>query len=327
MKLRPSEFSMRAVQLQNNELVFSADAPEPVPVAGEVIVKVQQTGICETDLQLIQGYMGFQGTLGHEFTGVATAGRFAGRRVVGEINCPCGTCTTCEAGRPRHCPSRTVVGILNRDGAFADLLTIPESCLHEVPNHVSDEHAVFVEPVAAACRIVEQQIIQPTDRVLILGAGRLGNLCAQVLNPLCGELLVVGKHSAKLARVSDCGINTEQLRELKPQPVWDVVVDCTGSVSGMETARTCVRACGTIVLKTTVAAEQSVHMASVVIDETRVIGSRCGPFEPALQLIADQKLQLDSLISATFNIKDAVQAFEMSNGNDVLKVQLCIGQN
>jgi len=316
---------MRAVELRDDELSFRTDFAEPVPAVGEVNVRVLKAGICETDLQLVKGYMGFQGILGHEFVGIPESGRFEGQRVVGEINCPCGNCATCKAGRPRHCPNRSVVGILNRNGAFADTLAIPEHCLHPVPDHVPDEYAIFVEPVAAGCRILEQQLVQPTDSVLILGAGRLGNLCAQVLKPVCHELLVVGKHAWKLSRIAECGITSEELHRFQPQPKWDVVVDCTGSSSGLETALQCVRACGVIVLKTTIASEQSLHMAPIVIDEAQIIGSRCGPFEPALELIADKRLQLAPLISATYDINAAVEAFQVSARRDVLKVQLNIG--
>ena len=205
------------------------------------------------------------------------------------------------------------------------MLAIPEHCLHPIPDHVPDEFAVFVEPVAAGCRILEQQLVQPTDCVLILGAGRLGNLCAQVLKPVCHELLVVGKHAWKLSRVAECGINSEELHSFRPQTKWDVVVDCTGSSSGLETALQCVCPCGLIVLKTTIVSEQSLHMAPIVIDETRIIGSRCGPFEPALELIADNRIQLAPLISATYDIDAAVEAFQVSARSDVLKVQLNIG--
>ncbi len=316
---------MRAVHLRGSEVVYSSDMDEPVCADGEVCVNVSKAGICETDLQLAKGYMGFQGILGHEFVGIAQSGRFAGCRVVGEINCPCGTCSICRSGLPRHCPHRSVVGILNRNGAFADRMTIPEDCLHPVPDELSDEFAVFVEPVAAACRIVEQKLIGSNDSVLILGAGRLGNLCAQVLNPFCADLVVVGKHAWKLSRIADCGIHCDELASFQPQTKWDVVIDCTGSPTGLETAFQCVRPCGVIVLKTTVASEQSMHLAPIVIDETRIVGSRCGPFEPALELIIEKQLQLTPLISATYDIHDAVEAFRVSARNDVLKVQLNIG--
>ncbi len=316
---------MRAIELHDHELSFRSDFSEPIAPAGEVTVRVLKAGICETDLQLVKGYMGFNGILGHEFVGIAEEGKFAGCRVVGEINCPCNECATCRAGRPRHCPHRSVVGILNRNGAFADRLSIPEDCLHLVPDHVPNQFAVFVEPVAAACRILEQQLVQRTESVLILGAGRLGNLCAQVLKPLCGELLVVGKHAWKLSRIAECAIDSEELNVFQPRAAWDVVIDCTGSPSGMETALQCVRPCGVIILKTTIASEQSLHLAPIVIDETRIVGSRCGPFEPALELIAEEQLQLAPLISATYDIEAAVEAFQVSVRSDVLKVQLNIG--
>ena len=316
---------MRAVELRDSDLKYRTDYAEPVPAAGEVNVRVLKAGICETDLQLVKGYMRFGGILGHEFVGIPQTGRFQGCRVVGEINCPCHECPTCLASRPRHCPHRSVVGILNRNGVFADLVAIPEDCLHMVPDHVPDQFAVFVEPVAAACRIIEQQLVEPSDSVLILGAGRLGNLCAQVLKPLCREMLVVGKHAWKLSRIAECGIASEGLHSFQPQTKWDVVIDCTGSASGMETALKAVRPCGIIVLKTTIAAEQALHMAPVVIDETRIVGSRCGPFEPAVDLIARGRLQLAPLISATYEIEAALEAFQMSTRKNVLKVQLNIG--
>ena len=318
---------MRALELQDSDLTFRSDYSEPVPSNDEVNVRILKAGICETDIQLVRGYMEFGGIPGHEFVGIPVSGRFEGRRVVGEINCPCGECAMCKANMPRHCPQRTVVGILNRNGAFADLLTIPETCLHPVPDHVPDELAVFVEPVAAACRIVEQQLVDPNDSVLILGAGRLGNLCAQVLHTRCRELLVVGKHAWKLSKVAECKIESEELQSFVPQAKWDVVVDCTGSPSGLDIALQSVHACGTIVLKTTIAGEQSMHMAPVVIDETRIVGSRCGPFEPALKLISEGQLQLAPMISATYDIEAAIEAFEVSSRSDVLKVQLNLGSD
>ncbi len=316
---------MRAVEFRNHRLSFVGDAPEPDPADGEVIVDVLKAGICETDLQIVKGYMGFQGILGHEFVGVARSGRLAGRRVTGEINCPCGQCSTCRAGRPRHCPERTVLGIQNRNGAFADRLALPESCLHAVPDSIPDAFAVFTEPVAAACRILEQRLVDSSDSVLILGAGRLGSLCAQVLQPECSRLRVVGRHPAKLRVLADCGIETIDLAAFTPRAVDDVVIDCTGSADGLKLAMQCVRPCGTLVLKTTVAAEQNVWMSRAVIDEIRIVGSRCGPFEPALQRIADGHLQLAPLISATYDIEQVAAAFQKSAERGVLKVQLNIG--
>jgi len=238
---------VRAVVFED-QLRFT-DGAELRPVRdGEVIVDVLKAGICETDLQLCQGYMGFRGTLGHEFVGIARSGRFTGRRVVGEINCPCRTCELCRNGLGNHCPERTVVGIVAHDGAFADSLLIPEANLHEVPAHVSDEEAVFVEPLAAACRIPEQIALNGGERVTILGDGRLGNLCAQVLGSHGCDVRVVGKHDFKLSVLGALGIATIRLEQLLPERSADLVVDCTGSPSGLGLALQLVRPCGTIVL-------------------------------------------------------------------------------
>jgi len=190
---------MRAVILENNTLSNATDYPSPNARGDEVLVRVLRAGVCETDLQLIRGYMGFSGVLGHEFVGVAESGPFKGRRVVGEINCSCWTCATCRAGRPSHCPTRSVIGILNHDGAFADFIAVPQRNLHVVPDSMPDDVAVFTEPVAAAFQIPAQIAIDERARVVVLGDGRLGNLCAQVLARLSSNVTVVGKHAEKLA--------------------------------------------------------------------------------------------------------------------------------
>ena len=237
-------------------------------------------GICETDLQLIRGYMGFHGVLGHEFVGVAQTGPLAGRRVVGEINCSCHRCETCLAGRPTHCPHRSVLGILNHDGAFADFIAVPQQNLHAVPDSMPTDIAVFTEPVAAAFQIPAQLSITRQDRVVVLGDGRLGNLCAQVLARLSDHVLVVGKHPKKLALLRSLGLSTcllsDVLADHSADRSADVVVDCTGSPTGLPTALSMVRPRGTIVLKTTVAGDQTMAWAPVVIDEVTIVGSRCG---------------------------------------------------
>lgn len=313
---------MRAVYLSGGQLDYRADYQPSAPVAGLIEVRVLQAGICETDLQLKQGYMGFEGVLGHEFVGVAMSGAYAGKRVVGEINCACGECDFCHRELPRHCSNRTVIGILNHDGAFADSVWVPEQNLHAVPDHVTTQQAVFTEPVAAACRILEQVEICPSDRVIIFGDGRLGNLCAQVLNSTGCQLTVVGKHQWKLDHLQPLGISTTALHDFQPDHSADYVVDCTGSASGFEAALSAVKPCGTILLKTTVAAPHSLPLAGVVIDEIRVLGSRCGPFAPALQMIADGRVQVDSLVSAQYPLHQAVQAFDHAERPDALKVLL-----
>lgn len=313
---------MRAVVF-DSRLHFTPDATLRNPRGSEILVDVLQAGICETDLQLCQGYMGFQGILGHEFVGIARTGQFAGQRVVGEINCPCHNCDTCRRGLISHCPHRTVVGILNHDGAFADTVLIPESGLHAVPDSISTETAVFVEPLAAACRI-PQQIAMDGQRVTVLGDGRLGNLCAQVLRHHGCPVHVIGKHPTKLNLLRELGINCSLLADLSPDRSSDIVVDCTGSPTGLTTALQLVRPCGTIVLKTTVAATQTLHMAPFVIDEITLLGSRCGPFTDALQLLANGAITVAPLLSASYPLEDAEIAFTHAARKDTLKVLLNI---
>jgi threonine dehydrogenase-like Zn-dependent dehydrogenase len=311
---------MRALVLDHNGLAGRSDHPDPVPRDGEVLVRVLRAGVCETDLQLIRGYMGFSGVLGHEFVGVAQSGPMQGRRVVGEINCSCWTCSTCRAGRPSHCPNRSVLGILNHDGAFADLIAVPQRNLHAVPDAIPDEVAVFTEPVAAAFQIPAQIAIGMRDRVVVLGDGRLGNLCAQVLARLSSSVVVVGKHTEKLALLSGAGIATKLLPDVEPDHNADIVVDCTGSPTGLPTALSLVRPRGTIVLKTTVAGEQTLALAPIVIDEVTIVGSRCGPFDRALAALGAGDVSVLPLISARYGLSDGVAAIEHARSRPSLKV-------
>jgi len=310
---------MRAVVL-GDSLHLNNQFPAPIPTEKQICVRVLKAGICETDLQLCQGYMGFRGVLGHEFVGIASHGRFAGQRVVGEINCACGHCNACVAGNGNHCPQRTVIGILNHDGAFADQLLVPECNLHAVPDHVPDDQAVFVEPLAAACRIPEQINLQSGQQVVVLGDGRLGNLCAQVLQHHGCRVLTIGKHAWKLNLLKALNIETALLNDVSDTQFADVVVDCTGSPSGLPTAVQMVRPRGTIVLKTTVAAQQELHLAPLVIHEISLIGSRCGPFDKALKLLDQQAIQLAPLISAEYPLEDWQAAFARAVQPDALKV-------
>lgn len=310
---------MRAVVL-GDSLHLDDQFPDPVPAENQISVRVLKAGICETDLQLCHGYMGFRGVLGHEFVGITYDGRFAGQRVVGEINCACGHCDACAKGNGNHCPQRTVIGILNHDGAFADQLLVPESNLHVVPDHVPDDQAVFVEPLAAACRIPEQIDLRSGPFVVVLGDGRLGNLCAQVLQHHGCRVLVVGKHAWKLNLLQALNIETALLDDVSDTQFADIVVDCTGSPSGLPTAVRMVRPRGTIVLKTTVAAEQELHLAPLVIHEISLIGSRCGPFDKALKLLDQQAIQLAPLISAQYPLEDWQAAFARAVQPDALKV-------
>lgn len=310
---------MRAVVLDELGLRVQ-ERPVPQPASGEVLVQVVKAGLCETDLQLVRGYMGFRGVLGHEFVGVAESGRFAGQRVVGEINCACGKCEYCERGLETHCPHRTVLGILNHDGAFADHVAVPERNLHAVPDDVSDEQAVFTEPLAAAFQIPAQLALSATQRVIVLGDGRLGNLCAQVIAKSGCRLTVVGKHSSKLALLEKLGIETAKVDEIELARQADIVVDCTGSPTGFETAMRLLKPRGTLVLKTTAAGTQTLSLAPVVIDEITVLGSRCGPFVPALKALSDRSVQVAPLIEDEYSLSDAVAAFERATTRPTLKL-------
>jgi threonine dehydrogenase-like Zn-dependent dehydrogenase len=310
---------MRAIVL-DDQVSVTTGRPAPTPAEGEVLVRVIRAGVCETDLQLIKGYMGFRGVLGHEFVGVAESGPMKGRRVVGEINCACWKCETCRIGLPTHCPNRTVLGILNHDGAFADLIAVPQRNLHVVPDSLSDDVAVFTEPVAAAFQIPVQLTIGEQDRIAVLGDGRLGNLCAQVLARLTDHVLVIGKHPEKLAILASMGIATTRLSNSLEERAFDVVVDCTGSESGLPTALKLVRPRGTIVLKTTVAGQQTLAWAPFVIDEITLLGSRCGPFDQALAALERGDVQVKPLISDRFDLSRGLDALSRAQTKGILKV-------
>ena len=312
---------MRAIVLED-QVALDTLRPSPIPAEGEVLVRVTRAGICETDLQLIKGYMGFRGVLGHEFVGVAESGPMAGRRVVGEINCACWTCETCRRGLHTHCPNRTVLGILNHDGAFADLIAVPQRNLHAVPDSLSDEIAVFTEPVAAALQIPAQISVRAKDRVVVLGDGRLGNLCAQVLARISAHVIVIGKHREKLALLASLGIATALLSDPIDERAADIVVDCTGSETGLPTALKLVRPRGTIVLKTTVAGTQTLAWAPFVIDEVTLVGSRCGPFDQAITALEKGEVRVQPLISERFDLSKGIEALDRAQAKSVLKVLL-----
>jgi threonine dehydrogenase-like Zn-dependent dehydrogenase len=312
----------RALVLENSTVRLDGHRARPAPAQGDVLVRVLRAGICATDLELIRGYKDFNGVLGHEFVGIAESGAFAGQRVVGEINCSCWTCDTCLAGRPGHCPHRTVIGILDRDGAFADYIAVPERNLHVVPDAIDTDAAVFTEPVAAAFQIPAQIDIPREASVIVLGDGRLGNLCAQVLASVSDHVVVLGKHEPKLALLEALGIEARPIASPPPHGSADIVVDCTGSESGFPTALDLVRPRGTIVLKTTIAGTQTLSLAPVVVDEITVVGSRCGPFDRALDALANSLVEVHPLISDRFELSDGVRALERAAEPGVLKVLL-----
>ena len=313
---------MRAILLDSAGLRVASDYPVPKPNGVEVLVRVLQAGICETDLQLIQGYMGYQGVLGHEFVGVAESGSLQGERVVGEINCSCHQCATCADGLANHCPHRTVLGILQHDGAFADYIAVPARNLHRVPESVSTDAAVFTEPLAATFQIAAQIQIDKFPRALVLGDGRLGNLCSQVLNLSGCQVTTVGKHPPKLRLLQNLDIETVLLKDIQPKKEFDLVVDCTGSSSGLPTAVQYCKPRGTVVLKTTVAGEQTLSLAPIVIDEITVVGSRCGPFATALKALQEDLIDVLPLISSRFPLGQGASAIEEARVKPVLKVIL-----
>ncbi len=300
------------------------DLPVPTPGPKEALVRVRLAGICATDLEILKGYMAFRGIPGHEFVGVvekAPDSSWVGRRVVGEINIGCGTCAYCRAGLKRHCPNRKVLGILNKDGAFAEYVTLPLENLYPVPEELSDREAVFTEPLAAALEIPEQIHLQPAQRVAVVGDGKLAILIARVLTNLGVELTVVGKHPEKLARFRENGVQTIVVGQNSPAP-QDVVVEASGSPSGWETALSLLRPRGTLVLKSTYSEPLSVRSAQLVVDEITVVGSRCGQFPPALRLLAARKIRVDNLVTAEFRLEEGVRALETAARPDSLKVLL-----
>lgn len=313
---------MRAIVF-DEALKFVENHPEPKCGAGEALVKVSCAGVCATDIEIIKGYMGFTGILGHEFSGrvVSKDGALSGRRVVGEINVACRSCAVCGKGLERHCPKRTVMGIYGRDGAFADYVSLPESNLHPIPDSVSDKEAVFVEPIAAAFEILEQVGIDKDTRVAVIGDGRLGNLIAQVMALSRCDLTVIGRHLEKLSILDAMGIDTRVGYDGLGRE-FDVVIDAAGSDEGLASALDLVVPKGTIVLKTTVAGKRAIDLNRVVIDEISLVGSRCGPFAPALKGLADGKVKVGALIDSVFKLEDGVRAIERASQKSVLKVLL-----
>jgi alcohol dehydrogenase len=315
---------MRALYF-DGRLQYQPDASEPAPPPGEALIRTRLAGVCNTDLEIVRGYMGFKGVLGHEFVGVVAraddAPEMVGQRVVGEINAYCGQCPTCRRGDPTHCPNRTTLGIDRRNGTMADYFTLPVNLLHPVPPTVPDEWAVFTEPLAAACEITGQVHIRPTDRVVVLGDGKLGLLIAQVLQLTGCNLLSVGRHPEKLAILERRGIRTQIAGE-GVVPGADVVVEATGSAEGFAAARALVRPRGTLVLKSTFHAEFTLDLSMVVVDEVTLIGSRCGPFPSALRLLDQRLVDVDPLIHETFSLDEGLVAFERAVAPGVLKVLL-----
>ena len=311
---------MNALWLENNKIDFR-DVPH-LRKPSEALIKIRKAGICSTDLELVKGYYPYTGILGHEFVGEvmeADDPSWIGQRVVGEINVVCQQCEQCLNGRSTHCENRTVLGIVNRDGTFAEFTQLPIANLQRVPDSVPEEMAVFTEPLAAALEIQQQIQIKPTDRVLLIGAGRLGQLIAQTLALTGCDLRVVARHAHQQSLLKERRIKSVAEDGVQPWR-WDVVIEATGSPSGFALARKAIRPRGTLVMKSTYKGELNINFSSIVVDEINIIGSRCGPFEPALRLMESQQVDPAVLIADEFQLEDALKAFERAAEPGVLKV-------
>ena len=323
---------MKAVVF-DNELKFDNNYTKPIPQKGEALIHVKLAGICNTDYEITKGYMGYVGVLGHEFVGVvedvnsdtAEDKAWIGKRVVAEISWGCDdpNCEWCAKKNYRHCPNRHTIGIWKKDGCMAEYLTVPTNILFEVPENVSNEQAVFVEPLAAACEILEQLHIEPTAKVLVLGDGKLGLTTALTLNAHNLDVILVGKHQNKLDIAKAQGVKTVLLNDLK-QEKYDVVVEATGSASGFEMSMSLTKPRGVLVLKSTVASGKELNLAPIVIDEITVLGSRCGQFGPALRLLENNRIDFTPFISGTYPIEQALEAFEANKSKESLKILIKI---
>lgn len=316
---------MQGIWLEDQKLSLRENIPEPLPEEDEALIRTRLAGICSTDLELVKGYYPYTGVLGHEFVGevveAPSAPEMEGKRVVGEINAVCGECFHCLEGRPRHCLNRTTLGISGRDGVFAEFFTLPVRNLLLVPKSIPDRKAVFVEPLAAAVEIVDQTHIKPTDQVIVVGAGRLGQLISQVLYLTGCDLKVVVRHDHQKERLEEKGIATITEEEI-PRGVADVVVDATGAPGGFQAARQAVRPRGKLILKSTYAGNLGFDASALVVDEISLIGSRCGPFEPALRLMEGHLVDPTILISQTLPLSEGLLAFQRAKQLDVMKVLL-----
>lgn len=310
-----------------DKLRYVTDYPIPNPASGEALVRVKVAGICNTDQELLAGYMNFQGIPGHEFVGVVekapNASHLEGQRVVGDINAACRKCPTCLAGMPTHCPYRTTLGIQGRDGAFAEYITLPVANLYAVPEEIPDNVAVFTEPLAAACEILEQVNIRPHDRVIIIGDGKLGLLCAQVLALTGCNLVLMGHHPDKMEIITRLGIPaTHKVDSFFPGA--DIVVEATGNPSGYALACELVRPRGIIVLKSTYQGNTSVNLSQHVVNEITLVGSRCGPFAPALRLLAQKRINVTAMLTASYPLSESLAAFKHAEEPEALKILLTI---
>ncbi|MBA2527171.1 MAG: alcohol dehydrogenase catalytic domain-containing protein [Pyrinomonadaceae bacterium] len=315
---------MKALRVEKNKIaVRDIGLPER---GQEALVRVLLSGICNTDIEILHGYAGFKGTIGHEFVGIvedAPEGKLVGQRVVGEINVGCGECELCRAGDPRHCLKRTVLGIIGRDGAHAEFLRLPLMNLLPVPERIADEHAVFAEPLAAACGIVDRTPVTKEMNVAVIGDGKLGLLCAQAMALTGATVLLIGKHPEKLRIAERRGIETATAKNAtRRKREYDVVVEASGSASAFSTAVSLLRPRGVLILKSTFHGTTEINAATIVVDEISIIGSRCGRLAPALDLLKKGAIDVDSLISEEYLLRDGLLAMERAAKKGILKVFL-----
>ncbi len=317
--------TMSGLWLESNVLAHRRDLPRPRPGASEALVRVLRAGICSTDLEMIAGYAPFSGVLGHEFVGRVERGPedLVGQRVVGEINLGCGSCPRCAAGEHSHCLGRRVLGIRERDRVFAELVALPVENLHRVPAGVESDVAVFVEPLAAALRIGEQVALSESARVLVVGDGKLGQLVARALQASGCQVTVLGRHGSKLDLLEQAGIETTQEA---PAAAFPTCVDCTGNPDGFDVARATVRPGGTLVLKSTYTGRPRLDASQLVVDEIRVVGSRCGPFAPALHMLRTGLVDVTCLITARYPLEQGLEAIEHARRRGSLKILLDVSE-
>ncbi len=317
---------MQALTVENGQVNFVKTYPEPTPANDEVLIAIEMAGICSTDLEIIKGYMGFNGVLGHEFVGKVIRGpeNLMEKRVVASINCICGKCDMCLSGLSNHCRQRTVVGIEGRDGAFAEFLAVPARNIHVLPDSIGSDEAVFIEPLAAAMQIVKQVPIESRQKVIVVGDGRLGLLTVQVMAAHGNKtnVALLGKHEEKLTFCEKRGIRTILLDDMIKKPEWDVVVDCSGCVEGFNTACQLVRPRGQLVMKSTWVADKPVDLSALVINEVSLIGSRCGPFPDAINALAAEEIVVNGMITSRFKLSEGLVALDKAKDHNQIKVVL-----
>lgn len=314
---------MKATSFDGKQMMYDENYPDPKP--GESLVRVSLAGICGTDLEILDGYMAYNGVLGHEFVGVVEKSQnpdLVGKRVVGEINAGCNKCDSCKNGMQRHCPNRTVLGILKRDGAFAEFLSLPEENLHVIPDSITDEQAVFVEPLAAAFEIKEQVSLNSDWKVGVVGDGRLAQMICQVLKLSCSDITCFGRHKSKLTNLEKFEIQTKIGIDDSDSQSYDLIVEATGSNSGFVDTMKLVKPRGTVILKSTIASRENLDLTPTVVNEITLVGSRCGLFKPAIDALATGIISVDSMIDSTFPLEKFSDAINHAKKPDTLKVFL-----